>query len=108
MSEITAAEARTIRLLAGKPLAEVQRWWNLESSGGLNSQAMVPVERATAPTNYAQLAELEEAANVSTFRMYECDACHRRSFVSAVIHTSRSCPETNCNGTQDPEANAPE
>ena len=107
MSEIaefvTATEARTLRLLAGKPLAEVQRWWRLETLEGLDREAIVPSARALAPTNYAELELLEQAAMVKTERIYLCNVCSYRSFITTQSHTPRACPQFNCGGTQSPQ-----
>ena len=56
---VTAREARQLRRLAGKPAAEVLRWWTLESCAGRDPDRRVPSERAAAPTDYRELARLE-------------------------------------------------
>lgn len=43
---------------------------------------------------------------MSSIRIYRCDHCRFESTVSCYPEptewTSRSCPQTNCNGTQSP------
>jgi hypothetical protein len=58
---VTAVQARRLRLKIGKPLAEADRWWRLESNNGLNPNAPVPFSRIGEPTDYKELARLEDA-----------------------------------------------
>jgi hypothetical protein len=60
---VTALEARRVRLLSGKPMAEVLRWWTLESWAGRYPDRRVPLERAAAPTDYRELAQLERVGD---------------------------------------------
>jgi hypothetical protein len=59
---VTALEARRLRFLAGKPSAEVARLWRVESTGGLEPNALVPFEQVGAPVDYRELEALEAKA----------------------------------------------
>lgn len=56
---VTALEARRLRLLAGKPMAEVVRLWRLESAEGLVPWAPVAWARVGEPVDYADLERRE-------------------------------------------------
>lgn len=58
---VTAAEARRLRLLVGKPLAEVDRLYQLESFGGYDPRALVMFDKVGEPVNYADLRQRETA-----------------------------------------------
>jgi hypothetical protein len=65
MSEtLTALEARRLRLIVGKPLAEVDRLWRLESLEGLAPGRLVPFEKVGQPVDYRELARLEAEAGL--------------------------------------------
>jgi hypothetical protein len=65
MSEtLTALEARRLRLIVGKPLAEVDRLWRLESLEGIDPGRPVPFDRVGAPVDYRELEQLEAAAGL--------------------------------------------
>lgn len=58
-ADVTAFEARRLRLLVGKPLAEVDRLWRLESLAGLAPNQQVPWSRVGEPVDYVDLEQRE-------------------------------------------------
>jgi hypothetical protein len=56
---VTALQARHLRLRIGKPLAEVDRLWQLESSSGFDPHAPVPFSKVGESVDYAELERLE-------------------------------------------------
>jgi hypothetical protein len=70
---VTALEARNLRLRLGKPLAEVDRLWRLESVDGLYPDGPVPFARVGEPVDYVELAARERVAGLRSLTEPEPD-----------------------------------
>jgi hypothetical protein len=102
---VTALQARRLRLLAGKPLAEVDRLWQLESLHGFVPQALVAWERVGESVDYAVLAQREQRQREIIAKLgRDVVAAYRASNPDDIDPESENHATNNPDGTADPDA----